>query len=118
MKKTNIPDRVLEKTLPAASEAVDESTRHGLSEQTRSPTYKIAFADDDFLLRDEMRGARLELEFQKAELCQQEKGIESTLVIFGSAQIIEESVARSYLVEAEAALAKSPTDLNLQTALE
>ena len=30
--------------------------------QTRSPTYRLAFADDEFLCRDELRPVRLQLE--------------------------------------------------------
>lgn len=59
------------------------------SPQTRSPTYRLAFDDRDLMLRDEMRGVRLQLEFTKADLTLREKGIESTVVIFGSARIPE-----------------------------
>ena len=55
--------------------------------QTRSPSYRLAFNDADFLLRDEMRGVRLQLELSKAEIELTERGIVSTVVIFGSARI-------------------------------
>jgi len=55
--------------------------------QTRAPAYRLAFADDDFLLRDELRPLRLQLELMKPELMQSEYGVESTIVLFGGARI-------------------------------
>ena len=49
--------------------------------------YSLAFADTDFLLREELRPVRMQLELLKPELIQQELGIESTIVIFGSARV-------------------------------
>ncbi|MEC3859762.1 TIGR00730 family Rossman fold protein [Mesobacterium sp. TK19101] len=57
--------------------------------QTRSPTYRLAFADDDFLCRDELRPVRLQLELLKPQLLLDEKGIASTVVLFGGARIPE-----------------------------
>jgi len=59
------------------------------SPQTRSPSYKLAFQDEDFLLRDELRPVRLQLELLKPELIQQEQDVESTVVIFGSSRTQE-----------------------------
>jgi uncharacterized protein (TIGR00730 family) len=59
--------------------------------QTRSPSYRPAFADTDFMLRDELRGVRLELELLKADLALEDAGIESTIVVFGSARAPEET---------------------------
>ena len=55
--------------------------------QTRAPTYRLAFADPDFLCRDELRPVRLQLELLKPELALTEAGIESTVVLFGGARI-------------------------------
>ncbi|WP_418318752.1 TIGR00730 family Rossman fold protein [Piscinibacter sakaiensis] len=49
--------------------------------------YRLAFADEDFLLREELRPVRMQLELLKPELIQREMGIQSTVVIFGSARI-------------------------------
>ena len=49
--------------------------------------YRLAFTDTEFLLREELRPVRMQLELLKPELVQQEQGIESTIVIFGSARI-------------------------------
>ncbi len=49
--------------------------------------YRLAFTDTDFLLREELRPVRMQLELLKPEMVQQEQGIESTIVIFGSARV-------------------------------
>ncbi len=55
--------------------------------QTRSKAYRLAFADDDFLCRNELRPVRLQLELLKPELMFDEHRIESTVVLFGGARI-------------------------------
>jgi len=67
--------------------------------------YRLAFTDTDFLLREELRPVRMQLELLKPELVQQELGIESTLTIFGSARIPSPEDA-----EAELALAEQSDD--------
>ncbi len=59
--------------------------------QTRSPAYRLAYADGDFLCRDELRATRIQLEMMKPELAMLERGITSTVVMFGSARIPEPS---------------------------
>ena len=61
------------------------------TEQTRAPAYRLAFADADFLCRDELRPVRLQLELLKPEMALNEAGIESTIVMFGGARIPEAS---------------------------
>jgi uncharacterized protein (TIGR00730 family) len=55
--------------------------------QTRAPSYRLAFADEAFLCRDELRPVRLQLELLKFEMLLDEHGIESTVVLFGGARI-------------------------------
>lgn len=55
--------------------------------QTLSPSYRLAFADPDFLTRDELRPVRLQLELLKPELAMNEAGVDSTVVLFGGARI-------------------------------
>jgi hypothetical protein len=55
--------------------------------QTLSPSYRLAFSDEDFLTRDELRPLRLQLELMKPELTLVERGIVSTVVMLGSARI-------------------------------
>jgi uncharacterized protein (TIGR00730 family) len=86
------------------------------SAQTRSPSYRLAYADIDFLRRPELRPVRLQLELLKAELSQQEQGIESTVVIFGSTRIPDPDVAGRQLREAKAAAGADPGDAALARA--
>ena len=65
--------------------------------------YRLAFTDTDFLLRDELRPVRLQLELLKPEMVQREQGIESTIVIFGSARIVAPEVAERLLSDARSA---------------
>lgn len=55
--------------------------------QAQSPAYRLAFADPDFLCRDELRPVRLQLELLKPQLGLDERGITSTIVLFGGARI-------------------------------
>jgi len=48
---------------------------------------KLAIDDYAFLRREEMRGHRIALEFERAELGLQDRAIESTIVVFGSARV-------------------------------
>lgn len=70
--------------------------------QTQSPAYKLAFRDTDFLLREELRPVRFQLELLKCEMMLDEARIGSTLVCYGSARIPAPE-------EAEAALATATT---------
>lgn len=55
--------------------------------QTRASSYKLAFADDDFLCLPELRPVRLQLELLKPEMLMTERGIRSTVVLFGGSRI-------------------------------
>ncbi len=63
------------------------AAKAGSTPQTRSPTYRLAFDDPDFLTNEATRGVRLQLELMKPELAFQESGIVSTVVLFGGARI-------------------------------
>ena len=55
--------------------------------QTLSPSYRLAYADPDFLCSEELRPVRLQLELLKAEMVLAERRIKSTVVLFGGARI-------------------------------
>ncbi len=57
--------------------------------QTRAPSYALAFADEDFMCREELRPVRLQLELLKPELLMNEANVKSTIVLFGGARIPE-----------------------------
>jgi uncharacterized protein (TIGR00730 family) len=88
MTETRIPSRVFER---AATEA--ETAKQAISTpQTESPAYKLAFQDMDFLLREDLRPVRFQLELLKPELLLDEADIESMMVFYGSARIPEPGV--------------------------
>lgn len=85
---------------PAREEA--EVASHATSSpQTEHPAYRLAFQDLDFLLREDLRPVRFQLELLKPELVFDEANIASTLVFYGSARIPEPSKADA-LIEAAA----------------
>ena len=75
-----------------------------------SPSYIPAHRDTEFLQREELRSIRVGLELLKPELIQREQGINSTIVVFGSARLLEETAAKQALHMAEIEAAQSPQD--------
>lgn len=59
------------------------------STQMYSPTYRLAYIDQDFMMRPELRSQRIGLEFLKPEITLKEYNIQSTVVFFGGARIPE-----------------------------
>ena len=81
------------------------ATQNLSTPQTTSPAYRLAFQDTEFLLREDLRPVRFQLELLKPELLLNEAGIESMLVIYGSARI-----PAPEQVEAVLAAAKTPEE--------
>ncbi|PZU58803.1 MAG: lysine decarboxylase [Sphingobium sp.] len=79
---------------PAAQEAADAQKAAG-TPQTSSTAYRLAFQDTEFLLREDLRPVRFQLELLKPELLLDEAKIESTFVFYGSARIPEPSAAQA-----------------------
>ncbi|MFZ5905968.1 MAG: TIGR00730 family Rossman fold protein [Nitrospirota bacterium] len=95
---------------PSALEDAQAAELTVPSPQTLSPAYRLAYRDHDFLLKDELRPVRLQLELLKPELILKEHGIESTIVIFGSTRIPERATAQRLLAEAEENIRRNPGD--------
>jgi uncharacterized protein (TIGR00730 family) len=96
-KKTELTAR----NFPSAQQEAEAATppsRYGGPDSA----YKLAFADPDFLLREELRPVRMQLELLKPEMVQNEQGIESTIVIFGSARIVAPEAAAGLVEAAQA----------------
>ncbi|SEW45623.1 hypothetical protein SAMN04488515_3360 [Cognatiyoonia koreensis] len=74
--------------------------------QTQAPSYRLAFADEDFMCRDELRPVRLQLELLKPEMGMNEAGVNSTIVLFGGARIPEPANKGSAKTETLAELSK------------
>ena len=68
--------------------------------QTEDPAYTLAFQDTDFLLREELRPVRFQLELLKTETLMEEANIGSTLVMYGSARIPEPDKADALIAAA------------------
>jgi hypothetical protein len=59
-----------------------------------SPSYRQADHDIDFLQRGDTRDIRLALDYEKAELLLQERGVAHSIVVFGSTRICEPAAAK------------------------
>ncbi|NCP12327.1 MAG: LOG family protein [Sphingomonadales bacterium] len=70
-----------------AREDVDFAKDGVHTPQTESDAYRLAFQDTEFLLREDLRPVRFQLELLKPELLLNEARIASMLVIYGSARI-------------------------------
>ncbi|PSM16659.1 MULTISPECIES: LOG family protein [Nitratireductor] len=75
--------------LPHSDEDLERSRSVPDTEQTRSSAYRLAWDDDDFMTRRELRAVRLQLELLKPEMALAERGIRSTVILFGGARIPE-----------------------------
>ncbi len=99
---------------PTAAQDVEAAELAVDTPQTRSSTYRLAYADQDFLLRDEVRPVRLQLELLKPDLVQSDEGIESTVVIFGSARMPDRPTATKRLKKAIRLAKENPEDSRLE----
>jgi uncharacterized protein (TIGR00730 family) len=113
-KKEIVKRRKTKEPFRSAKEEVKSYPHATLSPQMLSPAYQLAFLDQQFLLRSELRPIRLQLELLKPEMVQQDEQIHSTVVVFGSARIPDPSVAKKTLQKAEHAAKKHPQDAALQ----
>jgi uncharacterized protein (TIGR00730 family) len=86
--------------------------------QMQSSAYRLAYYDFDFMIRDELRPVRLQLELLKPELAFTEHEIESTIVIFGSARTLSAESAQNQLNLAQQNITANPTDIENQQALK
>jgi len=86
----------------AEQEAVSEATLPPLPYAGPESAYRLAFTDTEFLLREELRPVRMQLELLKPEMVQSEHGIRSTIVLFGSARILSPEQAQQRLAAAQA----------------
>jgi len=93
----NPPSRVF----PTATEDAVIAEKVEGTPQTNHPTYRLAIADMDFLLREELRPLRFQLEMLKPELILKEHNIASTVVFYGSARVPEPQEAKALLAAAK-----------------
>lgn len=99
----NKRNQLTARNFPSAKEeakAQEQSPPLGDYDSPQS-AYRLAFTDTDFLLREDMRPIRMQLELLKPELVQNELGIKATIVMFGSARIPSDETARAALAQAK-----------------
>ncbi|RKX26226.1 MAG: cytochrome D ubiquinol oxidase subunit II [Candidatus Zixiibacteriota bacterium] len=84
----------------------------------RSPAYRIAYKDPDFLGGEYTRPARLQLELLKTEIGMRHNNVKSTIVAFGGTRIVESGEAKKSVRKAEAKLKKKPGDRELRRELK
>jgi len=96
MSEPKVPDRVFARARQDAETARTVTP----TPQTEHPAYRLAFQDMDFLLREDLRPVRFQLELLKPELILAEAKIGSTFVFYGSARIPEPEKAQALLERA------------------
>jgi uncharacterized protein (TIGR00730 family) len=94
---TPIPPKRL---FPDAREEAETAKHQATLPQTEHPAYRLAFQDMDFLLREDLRPVRFQLELLKPELLLDEARIASTFVFYGSARIPEPDKADALIAAA------------------
>jgi uncharacterized protein (TIGR00730 family) len=75
--------------LRSSVQDIDTAKRMPKTPQTASAAYRLAFTDEEFMTSEELRPVRLQLEYMKTEIRLRERGINSTVVLFGGARIPE-----------------------------
>ena len=96
------PSAAAVRTFPTALEdAEKEVVSPNARYEGPESAYRLAFTDTDFLLREELRPIRLQLELLKPEMVQDEQGVEATIVLFGSARVVAPDVAQAELAAAQ-----------------
>jgi hypothetical protein len=83
----------------------------------RSPAYRIAYHDHDFIDTNDLRPVRLQLELLKPELLLREHKIISTIVVFGGTRILEPKKAAALVKRLENRLKRKPGDADLKKRL-
>ena len=95
------PSSVAKRVFPTARRDAAVAEQVSTSPQTESTAYRLAFQDADFLLREDLRPVRFQLELLKPEILLEEANIGSTFVFYGSARIPSPDAAQT-LVDAAA----------------
>ena len=82
-----------------------------------SPTYQLAHEDQAALSSSAMRGVRMLLEITKPDSHLEAAGIESTIIVFGGARVVERETAEQRIAAARAALQADPDSQLLRSRL-
>ena len=82
-----------------------------------SANYRLADQDPEFITRADMRGARLEIEYLKADVILADRHVDHTIVVFGSTRIPEPAAARRNVEALRAAVRSDPGNVELPVRL-
>jgi uncharacterized protein (TIGR00730 family) len=116
----NFPDAFdLDAGVPMGPDGLGSAPATGPADtpQTRSPSFRLAYLDPDFMLRKDLRPLRFQLELLKPDLILEEHGIDATVVVFGSARVPNHEGAEAAMQAAEAALTGDPENHELKRTL-
>jgi len=117
------PPHPLHRIEPLPSQLVkssmdDPDAQQRVEKLLASDTYRRADLDVGFLDLDDVRGARLQLDYLKPQLHLRKQGIEHTIVVFGGTRIPEPGAARRKVEALQLELKKGLTSPDLQKRLE
>jgi len=85
----------------------DPNAEKLIKEIMKNPSYQLLEENISFINSNEARGIRLQLDYLRAEAKLREEHIDHTIVVFGSARIIEHDTALKHVRELEKDLEKS-----------
>ena len=91
----------------------DPDAPQRVRELLASPTYRQADRDLEFLDGNDTRGVRLQIDYLKPELTLRRRGVEHTIVVFGSTRIREPAAAERRMQWLEKQLEATPGDREL-----
>ncbi|NRQ43889.1 TIGR00730 family Rossman fold protein [Rheinheimera sp. YQF-2] len=106
------PHQLHERHLASAQQSLD-----AIAKLQDHSSYRLAFADNEFLMQDELRHVRLQLEYLKPQLVLEQHNITATIVVFGSARFLSPDQAKTAIALAEKQLAAADTAQNQQALL-
>ncbi len=86
-----------------------QQSAEAISKLQAHSSYRLAFTDQDFLMQDELRHVRLQLEYLKPQLVLEQHNIDATIVVFGSARFLSPEHAQTELAKAQQQLALRDT---------
>lgn len=106
-KKHDLNDDISAPASEIAKVAQKQKSIYNLEESS----FKLAFADDEFLTSPETRGIRFQLEITKPDIVFRREGIKHTITVFGSARYKSPDVANKMLQEAQTLEEKKVAEL-------
>jgi len=86
----------------------DDASVVDVNPHINSPSYEIAFQDQNYISSNHARSVRIQLEMEKPEWFMQQAGIRSTIIVFGSARFVSHNRAQRHLAAVSKELEDNP----------